>query len=168
VTSGLVRVGLSTPGFRRRRRILAFALALLLFPGLVFSQPAQLWFGVWKVNVERSSYSSGTPPYKRATRRIEPSERGVRIVDDVVQPRGGVVHLEWIGRFDGLDYPVQGAEVVLTNAYRCHDDRTCELVQKLDGEVVVTARLTISRDGRVLTTVAAGQPASFTTIYEKQ
>ena len=85
-----------------------------------------------------------------------------------MRPRGGVVHLEWIGRFDGLDYPVQGVEVVLTNAYRCQDDRTCELVQKLDGEVVVTARLTISPDGKVLTTVAAGQTASFTTVYERQ
>ena len=133
------------------------------------SSVASLWFGVWTLNVARSSYSSGPPPYKRATRRIEPSERGVRIVDDLVRPRGGVVHLEWIGRFDGLDYPVQGVEVVLSNAYRCQDDRTCELVQKLDGEVVVTARLTISPDGKVLTTVATGQAASLSRrIYERQ
>ena len=46
---------------------------------------------------------------------------------------------------------------------RCQDDRTCELVQKLDGEVVVTARLTISPDGKILTAVATGQAASFTT-----
>jgi len=135
---------------------------------VVRSQSTRLWLGIWKLNVARSSYSSGSPPYKRATRRIEPSERGVRIVDDLVRPRGGVVHLEWIGRFDGVDYPVQGVEVVLTNAYRCRDDRTCELVQKLDGEVIVVARLTISPDGKVLTSAAAGQGASFTTVYERQ
>ena len=104
-----------------------FAVVTLLLPTLVRAQSVQLWFGVWQLKVAASS-SSGPPPYKRATRRIEPSERGVRIVDDLVRPRGGVVHLEWIGRFDGLDYPVQGAEVVLTNAYRGRDDRTCELV----------------------------------------
>jgi hypothetical protein len=97
-------------------------------------------------------------------RRIEPSARGVKIIDDLVRPRGGVLHLEWIGKFDGLDYPIQGVEVVLSNAYRCSDDRTCELVQKLDGDVVLTARLTISPDGRLLTAVAAGS----TTVYERQ
>jgi hypothetical protein len=148
--------------------VVVFALVTLLAPGLARAQSTRLWFGVWELNVVRSSYSSGPPPYKRATRRIEPSERGIRIVDDLVRPRGGVVHLEWIGRFDGLDYPVQGAEAVLTNAFRCRDDRTCELVQKLDGEVVVTARLTISPDGKVLTTVAADQEASFTTVYERE
>ena len=34
------------------------------------------------------------------------------------------MHLEWTGKFDGNDYPVQGVEVVLTNAYRRVDDRT--------------------------------------------
>lgn len=167
MASGLVRFGLTTHRFRSRRHVVVFALVMLLFPTLVRAQSVRLWFGVWKLNVARSSFS-GPPPYRRSTRRIEPSERGVKIVDDLVRPRGGVVHLEWIGRFDGLDYPVQGTEVVLTNAYRCEDDRTCELVQKLDGEVVVTARLTISPDGKLLTTVAAGQPASFMTVYERQ
>ncbi len=154
--------------FRTGRGAIVLALAALLFPGLAEAQSPRLWFGVWTLNIARSSYSSGAPPYKRATRRIEPSERGVKIIDDLVRPRGGIVHLEWIGRFDGLDYPVQGVEVVLTNAYRCRDDRTCELIQKLDGEPVVTAWLTISPDGSVLTTVATGQTAAFTTIYERQ
>lgn len=143
-------------------------LAALLLTSLLAAQSPRLWFGVWTLNIAKSSYSSGAPPYKRATRRIEPSERGVKIIDDLVRPRGGIVHLEWIGRLDGLDYPVQGVEVVLTNAYRCRDDRACELVQKLDGEPVVTAWLTISPDGSVLTTVATGQTAAFTTIYERQ
>ena len=143
-----------------------FALVLLLVPRLVRAEPTSLslWFGVWKLNLARSTYSSGPAPYKRATRKIESSEHGVRIVDDLVRPRGGVVHLEWIGKFDGLDYPVQGVEVVLSNAYRCQDDRTCELVQKLDGDVVLTARLMISPDGKLLTAVAAG----VTTVYERE
>ena len=60
----------------------------------------------------------------------------------MVRNRGGITHLEWTGKFDGNDYPVQGVELVLTNAYRRVDDRTYELIQKIDGEVVATARLT--------------------------
>ena len=153
---------------RDRCAAIVLALSALPLPGLLEAQSARLWFGVWTLNIAKSTYASGAPPYKRGTRRIEPSERGVKIIDDLVRPRGGIVHLEWIGRFDGLDYPVQGVEVVLTNAYRCRDDRTCELVQKLDGEPVVTAWLTISPDGNVLTTVASGQTAAFTTVYERQ
>jgi hypothetical protein len=164
VVSEPVDVGVTTHSVRDRCRIIVVVLVTVLCPGLLGAQSTAVWFGVWKLNVARSSYASGTPPYKRATRRIEPSERGVRIVDDLVRHRGGVLHLEWIGRFDGLDYPVQGVEAVLSNAYRCQDGRTCELVQKLDGEVVVTARLAISPDGKALTTVAAG----FTTVYEKE
>ena len=59
-----------------------------------------------------------------------------------MRSRGGILHLEWIGKFDGNDYPVQGVEVVLTSAYRRVDDRTWELRQKIDGEPVATVRFT--------------------------
>ena len=86
----------------------------------------------------------------------------------MVRSRGGITHLEWTGRFDGIDYPVQGVELVLTNAYRRVDDRTYELIQKIDGEVVAIARLAISPDGKTVTTVNSGKTASATTIYDKQ
>jgi hypothetical protein len=129
--------------------------------------PSASWFGVWKLNVARSVFNP-QPPYARATRRIEPSDGGVTIIDDLVRSRGGILHLEWTGKFDGADYAVQGVEVVLTNAYRCSNERTCELVQKLDGDVVGTSRLVLSADGRTLTTVTTSRTGSATTVYEKQ
>jgi hypothetical protein len=126
------------------------------------------WAGTWTLNLERSTYTPERPPFRRATRRIELSDDQVTIVDDIVGSRGGVVHLEWRGRFDGTDYPVQGVDVVLTNAYRRIDDRRYELVQKMDGKVVATARLSLSVDRRTITTVTAGQTGSATTIHEKQ
>ena len=84
-----------------------------------------------------------------------------------MRSRGGVTHLEWSGKFDGVDYPVQGVELVLTNAYRRIDDHTLELIQKIDGQVVATARLLISPDGRTITTVNSSRTASATTVYER-
>ena len=78
--------------------------------------------------------------------------------------RGGITHLEWTGKFDGTDYPVQGVEVVVTNVYRRVDDRTYEVVQKVDGEVSVTARMAVSPDGKTLTTVTSVQNGQTTTI----
>jgi hypothetical protein len=131
------------------------------------AQTPPAWFGTWKLNVARSTFSP-QPPYKRATRRIEPSAGAITIVDDLVRSRGGILHLEWTGMLDGVDYPVQGVEIVLTNAYRRVNDRAWELTQKIDGEVVATARLAISPDGRTLTTVTSSRTGNATTVYDKQ
>ena len=72
------------------------------------------------------------------------------------------------GKFDGADYPVQGVEIVVTNAYRRVDDRTFEIVQKVDGEVSVTARMTVSPDGKTLTSVTFAQNGqTTTTVFER-
>ena len=126
------------------------------------------WLGTWTLNVAKST-SVGAFPYRRGTRRISAATDGtITIVDDLVRMRGGVLHLEWTGKFDGLDYPVQGVEVVLTSAYRRIDDRAWELRQKIDGEPVATVRFTISSDGKTLTSVTSTRTDSATTVYEKQ
>jgi hypothetical protein len=76
----------------------------------------------------------------------------------------GVLHTEWTGKFDGLDYQVQGVEVVLTNAIRCVDERTCELVQRLDGRVIARVRLELSADGRMLTATSMGNAGTATRV----
>jgi hypothetical protein len=147
--------------------ILSWLITLAL-PGPAPAQTQPAWFGTWKLNLAKSTYSPGPPPFTRATRRIEASGDDVTIVDEMVRSRGGVIHLEWTGKFDGRDYPVQGVELVLTNAYRRVDDHRYELIQKMDGEVVATARLVLSPDGKTVTTVNSSRSASATTIYEKQ
>jgi hypothetical protein len=141
--------------------------AALALAGLLAGQADTRWFGIWQLNLARSTYDPGPPPFRRATHRIERSGDRITITDDQVRRRGGVTHLEWTGKFDGIDYPVQGVELVLTNAYRRVDDHTYELIQKIDGEVVATARLQISPDGRTMTTVNSSRTASAVTVYEK-
>ena len=97
----------------------------------------------------------------------------MKVSYDVVGTRGGVIHLEWTGKFDGQDYPVQGADYVLTNAYTRIDARTYAVVIKVDGGQVATARTAVSSDGQTLTTVtternAEGQEIQSTVVYEKQ
>lgn len=154
---------------RTRVFLVAAAIAhVIAQPGLSHGQTPTSWFGTWKLNLARS-YAPEALPYKRGTRRIVPSETGgITIIDDLVRLRGGILHLEWTGEFDGRDYQVQGVEVEVTNAYRRVDDRTYELVQKIDGEVVIRAQLLISPDGRTITTVNSRGTARAATIYERQ
>jgi uncharacterized protein (UPF0297 family) len=153
---------------RRAIQIAAVISGVLVLPGVLAAQPQPGWFGTWTLNLTKSTYSPGPPPFKRATRRIEPSGSDIKIIDEMVRSRGGITHLEWTGKFDGNDYPVQGVELVLTNAYRRVDDRTYELIQKIDGDVIAASRMVMSPDGKTITTVNSSRTASATTVYERQ
>src|SRR4051812_41537594 len=127
------------------------------------------WVGVWTLGAVLASGNSTAPRlYTRGTRHITSTESAVSIVDDLVRIRGGVVHLEWTGKIDGGDYPVQGVEVYLTSVYHLVDDHTLELTQKLDGRVVVRARLVLSADGKTITTTTTDGVTTATTIYKRQ
>jgi len=130
-------------------------------------------FGMWRLNPARSTPGSSPPLFKRTTCTIEPWEDGVRVSYDMVGVRGGITHVEWIGKFDGQDYSVQGVDYVLTNAYRRIDERTYEVVQKVDGELAATAQIVVSPDGKTITTTTADrgprrQDRATTAVYEKQ
>jgi hypothetical protein len=104
--------------------------------------------------------------------KVDPLDLGrVRISYDFVYRRGGVQHVEWDGRFDGNDYIVQGADEYVTYSYRQTGASTFEITAKLNSRVTAVAAVTISPDGRTLTTTTrsgnASGPIISTTVYEK-
>jgi len=126
------------------------------------------WIGVWTLTAVLSTDPSASTLYKRGTKHIDSTGTSVTIVDDFVRSRGGILHLEWTGQFDGRDYPVQGVELALTSAYRQVDERTLELVQKIDGATVLTARITLSAEGKTVTTESSDGRSKTTTTYKKR
>lgn len=129
------------------------ALLLLLHPAVSDSQILSDWFGVWQLDVQHSEWKTGLPPYARGTWKIQPDGDGVTMVYDLVGIRGGVTHMEWNGKFDGADYMLQGADAVVTYAYTPVDERTVDLIVKVDGNITTRGRLTLSADGRSLTSM---------------
>jgi hypothetical protein len=157
----------------RRLCVAAIAsFALLSAPLPLSGQPSE-WFGTWTLNLEKSIYNPGPAPYKRARMKVTPIGRdGVRFSYDFVYPRGGLQHVEWDGQFDGNDYIVQGADEYVTNAYRQTGARTYEITAKLDSRVTALATVTISADGRTITTSTRrgntrDRAVTSTTVYEK-
>lgn len=133
--------------------------------------------GTWKLNLARSVYEAGPPPYKRSIVKIEslPDALNIRlkVTYDNVGIRGGVSHIEWEGKLDGKDYPIEGVDDVLTNAYTRIDERTYEVVVKADGTKAATARIVIAPDGKTLTSItstrnAKGQILKTTAVYDRQ
>jgi hypothetical protein len=135
------------------------ALVFIFLPVATRSQEPAPWIGTWNLNAAKSSNRPGSP-FKRETLRINPWEDGVKVVYDLVGVRGGITHIEWTGRFDGKDYPLQGVDEVLTNAYRRTCNNAYEIVVKRDGTIVATTLVTISPDGKTLRAETAGKAAN--------
>lgn len=155
-----------------RKAFAAVVVAWLAAPGWVDGQAQAPWFGTWRLDPARSTERPDPSPYRRVTLRIEPSGDGLAVVYDMVGTRGGVTHLEWVGRFDGRDYAVQGVDYVLTNAYRQIDDRGYEIVVKVDGAVAATAMAAVSPDGTTLSVETMerdprGGTVTTTAVYER-
>jgi hypothetical protein len=153
--------------FVKRRTFLISAIAFLA------PRQTEPWFATWRLNPEKSSNREEPSPYKRQTCRIEPWGDGLKVTYEMVGTRGGVTHTEWTGKFDGKDYPMQGVDAVLTNAYRRIDDRSYEIVIKMDGAVVATAKVVVSPDGKTLHVTteqndASGKRARTAAVYERQ
>ena len=135
--------------------------------------PRAPWFGTWQLVQAPPASRFETPPYRKVTLRIEPRGDGLRVVYDMVRARGGITHVEWEGRFDGRDYPVQGIEYHLTNAYRPIDDRSYEIIVKVDGRVAANAIAVVSADGTTLTVTtiekdARGRTLKSAATYRRQ
>src|SRR5688500_7998469 len=109
--------------------------------------PVPPWFGSWQQDPPDSPWFNPWP-YRNVTLRIEPWNDGLRVVYDMVRRRGGVTHMEWSGRFDGREYPVQGVDYVLTNAYRQLSERSYEIEVRVDGREGAVAKAAVSQEGR--------------------
>lgn len=134
----------------------------LLMPWLalpVDCMQAAPWLGTWRQNSSEPARWYESPAYKTVTSRLEIAGDGIRVVYDMVKTRGGVAHMEWTGKFDGRDYLMQGVDYVMTNAYRLIDDRSYEIVIKVDGRHVATAVAVVAADGRTMTVTTTERDA---------
>jgi hypothetical protein len=166
----LSRSGKGLNRSRGARVAIAALLAATLVP--VLRAGNDPWLGTWE-QVLPAPRPFEAPRYKRVTLRIEPWEDGLRVTYDMVRVRGGIEHLEWIGRFDGRDYPVQGVDYVLTNAYQRLGERSYQILLKVDGRPAATATAVVSDDAQTLSVAteqrgAGGETTRSTTVYRRR
>jgi hypothetical protein len=151
---------------------MASALAAMFLAGEVAGQPSEIWFGTWSLNLAKSTYQAGATP-KSIVQKIEPWGDGVKLTTDAVTSSGARAHIEWIGKFDGKDYPMQGNPDSDTSAYRRIDDHTYEILPKRDGKRTVTTIVSVSNDGKTRTMKTTGkdskgQPVENVAVYDRQ
>lgn len=152
-------------------KLKAFALALALFAGASVALAQSPQMGSWKLNDAKSTYPAGMQ--KNSTVVYKAAGDSVKVTTDGTTGDGQLIHTEWMGKFDGKDYPLTGDPRADTRSYKIVDDQTLTMVNKKDRKATTMARIVISADGKtrtlsVNTTDPAGKKMSAKAVYEKQ
>lgn len=143
-------------------------------PSVGFAQVDPTAFGIWKLNLAKSEFRLGPPPLAQ-TQVWEPSGEGVRVSVETVTGPGSRIEYGYTANVDGRDYPMDGeltpngAETIALTRL---DPHAIMATLRRTDEVVLTIRIVISSDGRVLTLTSTGtnrneQPTDSVTVFDK-
>jgi hypothetical protein len=178
----------------KRSFAVAFGLALIAC-SLLAQAPTPLptpnpVIGVWKQNLEKSTYSPGPPPPMgfASVRQYAAGQDGSIVAVTFNLSNAGIPSLGAISaaNYDGKDYPQHtvatlatslsshiGPRIERTISYRQVNLYTVEITQKQNGVVVAVSTRTITRDGQTMTdrsdfTGPDGQRVMNVLVFEKQ
>lgn len=144
---------------------------VLMFAGAAVGLAQSPQMGTWKLNDAKSIYPAGMQ--KNSTVVYEAAGDSVKVITDGTTGDGQPIHTEWMGKFDGKDYPLTGDPRADARSYKIVDDQTLTMVNKTGKKATTMARIVISADGKtrtlsVNTTDPAGKKISGKAVYEKQ
>jgi hypothetical protein len=153
---------------RTRNIVIAFTFCLF---GACVCLAQDVFMGTWKLKEGKSEFSPGAPKNRTVVYQAEGDK--VKVTVDSVSSDGKPTHSEWIGRFDGKEYPVTGDPLSDARSYTKVDDRILGFNIMRDRKVVTSGRIVVSADGtrRTVTmsgTDAKGNRVSSNEVYEKQ
>jgi hypothetical protein len=150
-----------------RRMILGMGLLCVTFAaGIVRADgPAPSvqgpWLGVWKLNVEKSTYQTNKPPAGtvRTYAMTAAGPDSFDVVIDSKSPEGvQTMHMELRGgKFDGKDYKEVGNPFADANRFRILGERSYGFVETKNGVEVITITAEISADGKTRTSQQKGK-----------
>jgi hypothetical protein len=129
--------------------------------------------GTWKLNLSKSKFNPGPAP-KSQTVKIEAwGEDGVKYTADGTSADDKPTHAEFQAKYDGKEYPFKGNPDADSISYKRIDANTVEATTKLKGKVTITAKVTVSADGKTRTVAQTGKDAqgrdvNNVAVYDKQ
>jgi hypothetical protein len=143
------------------------AAACVVLPQIARAQ-ANPRIGVWKLNVEKSTYQQGAAPASETRTYIVTDDGGLQMAADAVLPSGTKQPTGYRAKYDGKDHPYSGAagDTIAVTGDGWASDSTIKSV----GKVTQTTHSVVSRDGNTMTMTtktASGRSVS-TRIYNKQ
>jgi hypothetical protein len=128
------------------------------------------WVGTWKLNAAKSKLSGGVGA---ETLKFEATPAGIKLSSEGKDVQGKPTHGSYTSKFDGKDVPWTGNPMADTAAPKKIDDNSYENVWKMGGKGTVTAKVTVSADGKTLTVTQTGKDpqgnaVNSVAVYDKQ
>jgi hypothetical protein len=140
--------------------------------------------GTWKLNPEKSRYSSGESPRSNVRQFIALPDGFIVSTISGISAQGIPTFTMSAARYDGRNYPiynqvtladfmVKGTKTPNAQAYKVIDEHTVEITNRESGKVTTVLTRTVSRDRKVMTLVtrgtnAQGQAVNNVEIFERQ
>jgi hypothetical protein len=145
---------------KRAARFVAIAFLAFVGCSTVHAQSNPL-VGTWELNTAKSKYDPGPMP-KSLTRTVEAQGDGVKYTFAGVAADGNPIAYGFSVQFDGKDNPIsgsmpQGADTI--SAKRTDSNHYVATLKK-GGKVIGTAKVSVSKDGKVTTVDSTGTTAS--------
>jgi hypothetical protein len=150
------------------RTIVVVVLMCLFTLTLCFAESPMM--GTWKLNEAKSKYGPGVP--RGVTVVYEASGDSIKCTIDGVDAQGKPTRSEWIGKFDGKDYPVTG-DTTNARSVKKVNDYTYDVTLKEGGKVTMSGRIAIAENGKTRTvtlhsTDPNGEKVTSKFVYDKQ
>ena len=129
------------------------------------------WVGTSKLNAAKSQLSANA--VRAQTLKFEATPAGIKLTSDGTDAQGKLMHGGYTSKFDGKDVPWAGNPMADVACPKKVDDNTYENVWKQGGKATVTAKVTVSADGKTLTvtqtgTDPQGAKVSSVAVYDRQ
>ena len=129
------------------------------------------WVGTWKLNPAKSEL--GTGAIRAQTLTFESTPDGIKLTSEGTDGEGKPMKGGYTSKFDGKDVPWAGNPMADTASPKKVDDNTYENVWKKGGKATVTAKVSVSADGKTLTvtqdgTDPQGGKVHSVAVYDKQ
>lgn len=127
--------------------------------------------GTWKLNEAKSKFPNGAQKNTKVV--YEMAGDNVKVTVEGVDAKGASTHNEWVGKFDGKDYPATGDPNYDSRSYKKVNDRTLAMTLKKGGTEVGNGKIVLSPDGKsrtvsTTTKTADGKKVSVTAVYDKE
>jgi hypothetical protein len=137
------------------------------------SQPTTPNSVLGNLDLAKSKFSPGFPTPNNQTFKFEMADSdGIKFAQDGADDRGSLVHIEYVAKLDGNDYPVEGDPNRDSVSLRRIDAYRMEGTSKKVGKTVGTFHFAVSNHGKVLTIVSkgirGGRPYDNVAIFNRQ
>jgi hypothetical protein len=135
------------------------------------AQAADPLAGTWKLNLAKSTFDPPELAQKSITASYHVEGDTITASLEGVDYLGRTTRSEYTATFDGRDHPSRGTldgKPVSTQdaiSWKKIDDRTYEVLNKLNGRVLTTQRIVIAADGKTRTTTITGTNAQGQTVH---